>query len=83
MSTLSEISVTQWDTRDITVIRLLLFKLTQISNPGLRGARIRYCLPLHTRGLEDVLLLGDVRLAVQLPDVDAVAQELGAEDVGV
>ena len=31
-----------------TAIRLLLFKLTQISNSGRGRARIRYCLPLNT-----------------------------------
>ena len=71
-----------------TTIRLLLFKLTQISNSGLCGARIRYCLPLNTRGLEDSdpdirILIPDVSLTSELSDVDPVAEKLGSKNVGI
>ena len=73
----------------IATIRLSLFKLTQISNSGLGGARIRYCLPLNTRGLEDgdpdirVLMIPDVSLTPELSDVDPVAEKLGSKNVGI
>ena len=71
-----------------TTIRLLLFKLTQISNSGRGGARIRYCLPLNTRGLEDSdpdirILIPDVSLTSELSDVDPVAEKLGSKNVGI
>ena len=70
----------------IATIRLLLFKLTQISNSGRGGARIRYCLPLNTRGLEDtdpdtLILILDV--TSELSDVDSVTEELGSKNVGI
>ena len=73
----------------MTVIRLLLFKLTQISNSGRGGARIRYCLPFNTRGLEDtdpvtrILMILDVSLTAELADVDPVSEKLRSKNVGI
>ena len=72
----------------MTVIRLLLFKLTQISNSGRGGARIRYCLPFNTRGLEDTdpvirILILDVSLTAELADVDPVSEKLRSKNVGI